>query len=129
MKLACAQHHRSPGEIRNASHKYDQLFAFLPETARLELVQRARERVGQSALENAVKVLEVWTKNFVRLRYPYESYPGLTQEQYERLGEEWFEAGAPLENATFVYYPEELFGFTHALLEMTADASGQSGPA
>ena len=49
------------------------------------------------------------------LRYPYERYENLTEEQHLSLGDQWVAKGAPLEEATFRYHQRELRGFIEAL--------------
>lgn len=39
----------------------------------------------------------------------------MTEENYSKVGKTWAEKGAPLNEATFRYFPEELVGFVYAL--------------
>ena len=97
-------------------HAYEKLFGELPPSLQTKLLALAGERVGPSALvENHELVLQKWGKNFVDLRYPWESYEGLSEEQYLTIGEKWMSKDAPLEEAKFRYYPQELLGFLSAL--------------
>ena len=61
------------------------------------------------------RLLSTFSKNFVQLRYPYERYMEESPAALRARSEEWIEAGAPVEEADFVYYPTELGGLTHAL--------------
>lgn len=100
-------------------HRYAELFAALPPVVQEQFLTLAKERIGPSALnENALGVLEELGANFAALRYPFERYAGLDEEQYEELGRSWSSAGAPLEQATFRYHPEELFGLCHAARQL-----------
>lgn len=97
-------------------HKYAELFNKLPSDLQERLLSLAGERVGPSALASKhVYVLQEWGKNFIALRYPWERYPDMSEEEYSRVGKTWVEKGAPLDEATFRYFPEELVGFLAAL--------------
>lgn len=100
-------------------HQYEKIFEPLPEMVRQRVIELAGELIGPSELnKNPTAVLEVLGKNFIALRYPWERYSGLTEAEYIRKGEEWLASGAPLEQATFIYYSEELRGLTHAAREL-----------
>lgn len=100
----------------NRSHSYRQLFDTLPRDVRSALVKVAVDRMSTSAdYSDVPKLLDVFSQNFISLRYPYEAYENLSAEEYAKLGESWVARGAPDEEATFVYHPEELFGLAHAL--------------
>jgi hypothetical protein len=64
---------------------------------------------------NLPDLLEVFSQNFISLRYPFERYEGLTVEAYRQRGASWASSGAPWESADFVYHPEELYGLVFAL--------------
>ncbi|GBG15805.1 uncharacterized protein NMK_3417 [Novimethylophilus kurashikiensis] len=105
-------------------HKYEKLFGELPQSLQTRLLASANKRVQHSELAiNHERVLEEWGKNFVDLRYPWERYATLSEEQYSSLGEEWVSKGAPLEEATFRYHPEELFSFIEALRIVAAEVA------
>jgi len=77
--------------------------------------------VGQTArsecdLSNLDELLPLYSSNFVKLRYPYERYRGMTEYEYHERGRRWAEAGSPLEEADFVYHPAELGALTHGLM-------------
>ena len=63
------------------------------------------------------RLLELFSGNFIRLRYPYEEYAGMSEDEYIAIGTEWIKAGAPVEKATFQYFPNELRGLLDALQE------------
>ena len=106
-------------------HHYLTLFNKLSEETRSAVLQLAGEWAGPSALTHAHEsVLTDLGSNFVKLRYPYEEYSSLTNEQYQQLGEEWIARGASSAEADFRYHPEELRALTLALRQL-ADASQQ----
>ena len=105
-------------------HEYEKLFNELPSDIQARLLCLAGERVGPSALaKNHESVLQEWGQNFIALRYPWERYTTLTEKQYLSAGNEWIAKGAPLEDATFQYYPEELVGFLAALRLVAAEVA------
>ena len=111
---------------RAQGHKYQALFAGLPSAVQQSLLNTASERIGPSSLSTVPeKVLSDWSDNFVKLRYPYEKYEGMTEVEYQRLGEEWVARDGPLEDATFRYHPEELFGMLHALRTFAEDMANK----
>lgn len=129
-------HEVSTGKKTSHGHRYHLIFSDLPKATQTEILERAGNRIGSSALNtSAVDVLKEWGTNFISLRYPYERYEGVSEEEYRKLGSEWVEAGAPLEEASFRYFPEELFGMIDALrniaFEMTNNSFKQTstGPA
>jgi len=100
----------------NGGHDYKRLFSCLPGEVKSRIVKIAKERMSTSAdYSDLNKLLETWNRNFIILRYPYEKYEGMTEEEYKEPGINWAKNGARLENATFVYYPNELYGFIRAL--------------
>ncbi len=114
---------RKPGR----GHEYEKLFNELPSDLQSRLLLLAGEHVGPSALaSNHQLVLQEWGKNFIALRYPWERYDGLSEEQYARVGDEWAANGAPLEGATFRYHPIELSGALDALRLVAAEMANPS---
>jgi hypothetical protein len=104
-------------------HDYVNIFLRLSASARQAIITSAANRMGPSAnFSDPYWLLKLFSSNFIRTRYPYEAYrPGLTEAEYERIGAEWLEAGGKVEEATFDFRPNELFGFLFALTEF-ADA-------
>lgn len=103
-------------------HDYEGLFAELSPQEQSDVLRIARQRIGPSALDSDHQgVLADLGSNFVKLRYPYEKYSGLTQEEYSQLGSDWAAGGAELADADYRYHPEELLGLTVALRQV-ADA-------
>lgn len=97
-------------------HQYEKIFEKLPSSLQDRLLSLAGERVGPSALASKHPcVLQEWGANFIALRYPWERYKNMSEEEYSQIGKTWVEKGAPLDDATFRYYPEELVGFIAAL--------------
>lgn len=108
-------------------HRYDLIFSDLPTEVKDQILKAGRARIGISALTSKpMTVFKEWGNNFIQLRYPYEKYEGLTEEEYLRQGAEWVAAGAPLEEAQFRYYPEELYAMLEALREMTDEMAKNS---
>ncbi len=107
-------------------HAYEKIFQALPAHLQSRLLKLAGERIGPSRLSrDAASVLKEWGRNFIDLRYPYERYESLTEEQYAALGKEWAAKGAPADVATFRYYPEELFAMLHALRLVAEEMANQ----
>jgi len=99
-----------------AIHSYARLVALLPPEVQSRLRDAAASRVGPDVdFSGFDSVLDTWGENFVSLRYPYEKYEGLTEEQYRARGEAWLKNGADESAADFVYYPEQLHAFIYAL--------------
>ena len=105
-------------------HEYENLFGKLPQDIQTRLLSLAGERVGPSALAvDHEPVLKEWGQNFVALRYPWQRYEMLSEDQYSAIGEAWVSKGAPLKEATFRYHPQELVGFISALRLVAAEAA------
>jgi hypothetical protein len=101
---------------RKHRHGYLTMFEKLPNDVRDRLLALAGERIGPSALVTDYKsVLTEWESNFIDLRYPYEKYEGLNEKQYLERGNSWASRGAPMDEATFRYHPQELHGLLFAL--------------
>jgi hypothetical protein len=116
---------RKPAHVHR--HNYEALFNELPTDLQAKLLTLAGERIGPSALNaNHASVLREWGQNFIALRYPWERYASLSEEEYSRVGGEWAAKGAELEDATFRYHPEELFGFLAALQVVAAELAHES---
>ena len=108
-------------------HKYQLIFRDLAAETQKEILERAGNRIGPSALNTAASdIFKEWGENFISLRYPYEKYEGLTEEEYLRLSDQWVEAGAPLEEAQFRYFPEELFGMVEGLKQIADEMANNS---
>lgn len=106
---------KKSGERR---HRFRKMFDALPADMQSRIISVAGQR-GPSALSsNLYGVLDDWTANYEKLRYPYEHYEGMTEAQYLEMGQDWVERGAPLEQATLRYHPEELSHMLYALQTM-----------
>lgn len=98
------------------NHSYCQLFDNLPPEVRDRVRQVSAARMSTAANYSDVHLLlETWSKNFVDLRYPYERYKGMTEDEYHARGKEWLARGAPEAEAEFRYNPSELHGMIFAL--------------
>jgi hypothetical protein len=99
------------------SHSYRNLWACLPSATQSRLLEKAGDRMaGVADYSDLPRLLSTWSSNFVRLRYPFECYEGLTEEQYHARGEAWIAGGALMSEADFVYYPNELRGLLDAFV-------------
>jgi hypothetical protein len=110
------------GRIPAKNHRYDALFAALPAEAQVRLLRGARNRVGSlKGFDDLPGLLGTLGRNFVALRYPFSAYEGMTDGDVAASADRWIDEGAPDSSATFVYWPEELFGLTEAFrLELTS---------
>ena len=100
-------------------HIYRDLFNQLSPQEQADILRVAGERIGPSALSNDhLFVLTDLGSNFVKLRYPYEKYGHMTQQEYAQVGANWVAAGANTADADYRYHPEELLGLTFALQQV-----------
>jgi hypothetical protein len=103
-------------------HDYVQLFLKLDGGTREALIQAAATRMGPIAdYADTYCLLALYGSNFVRMRYPYEAYGSMSEADYFRLGSEWVERGALVEEAMFDFRPMELHGLLHALSTYAAE--------
>lgn len=98
-------------------HDYVHIFLRLESGTRREIVENATNRMGPIAdYSDAYWLLQLFSSNFIRTRYPYEAYkPGMSESDYIGMGTEWIDRGAKIEEATFDFRPNELHGLIHAL--------------
>jgi hypothetical protein len=105
-------------------HDYVHIFLRLDAETRKGLIDAAATRMGPSAdYSDAYWLLSLFGANFIRLRYPYEAYGGMSEADYSRLGSEWIERGAKVDEATFDLRPNELRGLLFALAKFTDAAT------
>jgi hypothetical protein len=103
-------------------HEYHLIFGRLTANVRQDVLARALAHAGPSKLSPGHDaVLEELGKNFIALRYPYDRYDGMSEEQYATLGAEWVARGAPDTEAWFRYHPAELRGLIHALSQLAQE--------
>lgn len=101
-------------------HDYLKIFNALSDEKKNNILTLATERMSASAdYSDISNLLNIWSKNFILLRYPYEKYEGMSKKEYRELGINWVTEGANIEKATFVYFPNELYGLNHALKYLT----------
>lgn len=102
----------------NANHNYQQLFESLPSSVREKILNLSfhwsQKKIEKKKLQN---LLILYKNNFVKLRYPFEAYKNMNEDEYIEYGNLWVELGAPVEEAEFQYFPEELHGLNKALQE------------
>ena len=112
---------RETGESAPWHHRYEELFSSLTEATQSELLATAGQWIGPSELVNDhFGVLRGLGRNFIRLRYPYQEYEGLSESEYLRAGKDWVDAGGASKEATFRFHPEELRGLIKAAQELTS---------
>jgi hypothetical protein len=103
-------------------HDYVQLFLKLDRGTREALIQAAGSWMGPIAdYTDTYWLLALYGSNFSSMRYPYEAYGSMSEADYRRLGPEWIERGALVEEATFDFRPLELHGLLHALSSYAAE--------
>ena len=93
-------------------HDYYELFNALPEEARDTLRQVAHQCLDESDSTDLEELMTTFSKNFIRLRYSYEPYEEMPEVEYREKAEQWLEDCTPVEDATYVYYPETLHSLT-----------------
>ena len=100
-------------------HWYEKIFSDLQENTQADILRLSGERIGPSALaSNHMGVLKELGSNFSGLRYPYEKYSGMTEQQYFAVGNDWIAQGGDISDADYRYHPEELLGLTWALQQL-----------
>ena len=103
-------------EANSYGHDYPSLFCDLPTQTQDRIIELCGKRVGPSEFSSKnLQILKEWSRNFVALRYPFERYKNMTEEQYRATSARWLQKGAKLESATFRFYPSELKGILYAL--------------
>ena len=104
-------------------HGYWAMFDGLPDHVQSEVHALARDRVRSSSMFDDLKgLLETYSGNFIRCRYAYEEYQGMTQASVEARADAWFASGARVEDADFRFYPSELFGMSWAIARVIEQA-------
>ena len=107
----------STGKLEHG-HKYFDLFEKLPDEKSNKIILNAKNTQGPIANFSDLKAkLQIFESNFIKLRYPYEKYTEITEEEYISRGNEWLNRGAITEGADFQYYPNELYGLNQALIQ------------
>ncbi|MEK9505179.1 HEPN domain-containing protein [Gaopeijia maritima] len=97
-------------------HDYLRLWSNLGPRHRDRILDAAKEQMGRGpVLTKLCDVLETWRRNFSDIRYEYEKQADLTPEEVHEKGSTWVESDAPLEEADFIFHPEELTALTGAL--------------
>ena len=104
------------------NHNYQQLYEALPSSIRDKILNRSfhwsQKRINKRELQN---LLVLYKNNFVKLRYPFEAYKNMNEGEYIEYGNLWVELGAPVSEAEFQYFPEELYGLSKTLLEVVEE--------
>lgn len=119
--LLKAAHWVRSGQPRNR-HDYLRLWSNLGAENRNRILDAAKDRMGRGpVLQNLCEVLETWSRNFSGIRYEYEKQADRTAEEVHEKGSRWVENDAPLEEADFVFHPEELEALSRALEQHLED--------
>ena len=104
--LKCAL--RVSGVKYARKHDYYDLWKSLPKQAQLDILEAANQRIPAYVdLDDIEGLMKAYKKIFMKTRYSYEVYEGNIEDKAKK-GKEWVVAGCPLEDADFVFYPEEL---------------------
>lgn len=99
----------SLGEIPRLAHNYFELWKRLPDEVKNEVLQVALQRMpGHADLSQIEVLLKAYEFVFKKARYYYEFYEDCTSEDVRAIGDAWLKNGARIEDATVVYYPNEL---------------------
>ena len=116
-------------ESLERGHDYVHIFLRLESGTRRKIVEAAAARMGPIAdYSDPYWLLALFSSNFIRTRYPYEAYkPGMSESDYIRMGTEWIDRGAKIEEATFDFRPHELHGLLHALCAFASARIDRSG--
>lgn len=100
------------------SHNYFNQIKKLPSQIYDRIIDLAENRMaGHTDFSNHQVLLKTFSKNFIALRYTYEKYKNIDENEYLRRGNEWYEAGCPVDKAEFIYYASELFCLIDAMLK------------
>ena len=104
------------------NHNYQELFESLSESTRKRTMIQAAHWSGK-CIENddLQKLLAIYESNFVKIRYPFESYKNMTEREYCDYSDLWIELGSPIDEADFQYFPDQLRGLIKALSEQVEE--------
>ncbi len=98
-------------EKRNTTHNYKAIYHTLGRDVKAQIISEAKIFSQIFDIDERIeKILEKFSYNFERLRYPFESYKGFTETEYLDYGKLYADLGYPDHEAEFEYYPEELRG-------------------
>jgi len=100
----------------NHNHNYYAVYCTLSPQLKIFLISEAQIESQVFDIEERVEIILKWYRyNFVRLRYPFQSYKGMSESEYEEYSNLYAELGCPEGEAEFEYYPRELHGLYIAL--------------
>ena len=106
----------------NTTHNYHGMFCSLSKGLKSRLLGRAQEVSQVFTIQERIEtLLNTYASNFIRLRYPYQSYKSLTEEELREYGHLYAELGFPEGEAEFEYYPAELRGLILAMIEFVGE--------
>lgn len=103
------------------SHNYYAVYCTLSKELKEKLIGDAQQASQIFDIKKRIELLLRWYEyNFVRLRYPFQNYENMTEEEYKQYSNLYMELGCPDGEAEFEYYPEELRGLFIALQNYVA---------
>ncbi|MGH1461115.1 MAG: hypothetical protein ACRBB6_03675 [Neptuniibacter sp.] len=98
------------------SHNYYAVYCTLSRPLKQVLLSEAQKASQIFDIKDRIENLLKWYEyNFVRLRYPFQSYKSMSESEYQGYSDLYTELGCPDGEAEFEYYPEELRGLFLAL--------------
>ncbi len=100
----------------NITHNYKAIYHTLSRDVKAAIISEAKIISQIFDIDERIeKLLENFSDNFIRLRYPFDSYKGFTETEYREYGKLYADLGCPDHESEFEYYPEELRGLFLAL--------------
>jgi hypothetical protein len=100
----------------NYTHNYYAIYCTISRQLKQRLISDAQETSQVFDIESRIENLLKWYEyNFIRLRYPFMSYRGMSESEYNEYSSLYRELGCPDGEAEFEYYPMELEGIYRAL--------------
>ncbi len=98
------------------SHNYYAVYCTFSRSLKQRLLSEAQVISQIFDFRDRIRSLLKWYEyNFIRLRYPFQSYRDMSETEYKEYGDLYIELGCPDGEAEFEYYPEELRGLYLAL--------------
>ena len=106
-------------------HNFEKLWALIPSTARASILDKAQRRSSpHTDFSDLSRLFAAFKKSFISARYSYEEIVNSTEFEIEQRTTDWVDAGSPLENADFVFYPAEKRDLYEAAANRLAELQG-----
>lgn len=103
---------------RPLSHDYCKIWKSLKQDTQAKLLRLAEERyAGHICLSNLEEIFAGLKLAFEIGRYDYERNDSRSPDVAKKVGKEWLENGAKVEDADISYYPYEVEALNFALFE------------